>query len=197
MDLEHNQFGRESGEPLGVTLRPAIIDRHVLALDVTGFAQSLTERGQRHLRVGRANTEVANHRHSRLLCAYIERPRDRCTPKQRDKLPPPHGLPPRAEERTLARRGSSHRNEIGWPMSGSGRCCRKSRKSNEAKNLANVDFRTIPPLRCSVAPIRRSVVAFLRSEVVPHVPAPETDPRKDFFDSIGQNAKFRRDRRTS
>src|SRR5260370_36323691 len=59
-------------------------------------------------------------------------------------------------------------------MSQMGRCCRKSRKSNEAKNLANVDFRTIPPLRCSVAPIRRSVVAFLRSEVVPHVPAPET-----------------------
>ena len=59
-------------------------------------------------------------------------------------------------------------------MSPTGRYCRKSRKSNEAKNLANVDFWTTPPLRCSVAPIRRSVVAFLRSEVVPHVAAPET-----------------------
>jgi hypothetical protein len=52
MDLEHNQFGRECGEPLGVTLRPAIFDRHALTLGVTGFAQPLTERGQGHLRVG-------------------------------------------------------------------------------------------------------------------------------------------------
>src|SRR5258705_14024095 len=86
MDLKHNQFGRESGEPLGVPPRPAIIDRHVLALDVTGFAQSLTERGQRHLRVGRANTEVADHRHSRLLCAYTERPSCRCTTQERDEI---------------------------------------------------------------------------------------------------------------
>src|SRR5437870_3936930 len=53
-------------------------------------------------------------------------------------------------------------------MSALGRCCRKSRKSNEAKNLADVDFWTTPPLRCPVAPIRRSGVAFLRSEVVLH-----------------------------
>ena len=48
-----------------------------------------------------------------------------------------------------------------------GRCCRQSRKSNDAKNLANGDFWTTPPLRCSVAPIRRSVVVFLRCDVVP------------------------------
>src|SRR5882757_3599956 len=101
MDLEHNQFGRESGEPLGVTLRPAIIDRHVLALDVTGLAQSLTERGQRHLRVGRANTEVADHRHSRLR-AYTERPRDRCPPKQRDELEPPHSITSSARTRNAS-----------------------------------------------------------------------------------------------
>src|SRR5712691_9145654 len=52
-------------------------------------------------------------------------------------------------------------------MSASGRCCRKSRKSNDAKNLANVDFWTTPPLRCSLVLIRRSVVVFLRSDVVP------------------------------
>src|SRR5437764_5955365 len=59
-------------------------------------------------------------------------------------------------------------------MSVQGRCCRKSRKSNDAKNLANVDFWTTPPLRCSLVSIRRSVVVFLRSDVVPHVAAYET-----------------------
>ncbi len=65
-------------------------------------------------------------------------------------------------------------SETTSPMSPLGRCCRKSRKSNEAKNLANVDFWTTPLLRRSAAPIRRSVVAFLRSDGVPHVAAPET-----------------------
>ena len=64
--------------------------------------------------------------------------------------------------------GASLAQDQNHPMSELGRCCRKSRKSKEAKNLANIDFRIIPPLRCSVAPIRRSVVAFLRSEVVPY-----------------------------
>jgi hypothetical protein len=58
-------------------------------------------------------------------------------------------------------------------MSELGRYCRKSRKSNDAKNLANVDFWTTPPLRCSLVSIRRSVVVFQRSDVVPHVAAHE------------------------
>ena len=54
------------------------------------------------------------------------------------------------------------------------RCCRKSRKSNHAKNLANGDFWTTPPLRCFVVPIRKSVVVFLKRDVVPHVAAHRT-----------------------
>ena len=54
------------------------------------------------------------------------------------------------------------------------RCCRKSRKSNDAKNLANGDFWTSPPLRCSVVPLGRPVVVFLIRDVVPHVAAHET-----------------------
>src|SRR5882672_7247935 len=77
------------------------------------------------------------------------------------------------------------------------RCCRKSRKSNEAKNLANVDFRTIPPLRCSVAPIRRSVVAFLRSEVVPHVAAPETHQQLWKISFVSAKRLFRQYRSNS
>jgi hypothetical protein len=37
-----------------------------------------------------------------------------------------------------------------------------------------VIFWTTPPLRCSVVPIRRSVVVFQRHDVVPHVAAHET-----------------------
>src|SRR6476659_4633514 len=103
MDLEHNQFGRESGEPLGVTLCPALIDRHVLALGVTCFAQSLTERGQRHLRVARADTEVANHRHRRLLRAYTERPSCRCTTQERDEIATLHLHCPRWRGSSLTR----------------------------------------------------------------------------------------------
>src|SRR6478736_8633874 len=94
MDLEHNQFGRERGEPLGVTLRPAIMDRHALTLGVTGFAQSLTERGQGHLRVGRSDTEVANHWHRRLLRAHCERPYSRRAADCRNELASPHHLAP-------------------------------------------------------------------------------------------------------
>jgi hypothetical protein len=76
-------------------------------------------------------------------------------------------------------------------MSVYGGCCRKSRKSNDVKNLANVDFWM--PLQCSLASIRRSVVVFLRSDVVPHVATTKRIssfrkfsllPPKDFFDSI-------------
>ena len=78
-----------------------------------------------------------------------------------------------------------------------GRCCRKSRKSKDAENLANGGFWTTPLLRCSVGLIRRSVVVFLRHEV-PHVAAHECIsgfrkfrlvPLRDFFDSICQERK--------
>ena len=47
---------RPSGQPIIVTLRPAIFDRDVLPLDIAGFAQSLAERGRpiRTLMAGRA-----------------------------------------------------------------------------------------------------------------------------------------------
>jgi hypothetical protein len=80
-----------------------------------------------------------------------------------------------ANRRVLRRRcllcGSFRTQLAGGTTSGMGRCCRKSRKSNHAKNLANGDFWTTPPLRCFVVPIRKSVVVFLRRDVVPHVAA--------------------------
>ena len=62
-------------------------------------------------------------------------------------------------------------------MSALGGYCCKSRKSNDAENLAKVDFLTALPLQSSVAPIRRSVVGFVWSDVVPHVTTCETHQR--------------------
>jgi hypothetical protein len=42
--------------------------------------------------------------------------------------------------------------------------------SNDAENLANVDFLPTPPLQYSVAPIRSSVIVFARNDVGPSYP---------------------------
>jgi hypothetical protein len=43
INLERNQFGRESGEPLGLPLGISVFDHDVTALDVTEVTQSLEE----------------------------------------------------------------------------------------------------------------------------------------------------------
>jgi len=43
INLERNQFGRESGEPLELPLGISVFDHDVAALDVTEVTQSLTE----------------------------------------------------------------------------------------------------------------------------------------------------------
>jgi hypothetical protein len=43
INLERNQFGRKSGEPLGLPLGISVFDHEVAALDVTEITQSLTE----------------------------------------------------------------------------------------------------------------------------------------------------------
>ena len=40
-----NQIGRQRRQSIVVTFRPAVFDRHVLALDEAGFVQALAERG--------------------------------------------------------------------------------------------------------------------------------------------------------
>src|SRR3954463_2419658 len=69
------------------------MDSHALTLGVTGFAQSLTERGQGHLRVGRSDTEVADHWRSRLLRVHCERPYSRRAADCRNELSPLHVCP--------------------------------------------------------------------------------------------------------
>ena len=46
IDSAADQIDGQRGQPIIVTLRPAVFDRQVLALDIAGFAQPLAERGQ-------------------------------------------------------------------------------------------------------------------------------------------------------
>src|ERR1700730_6048350 len=75
-----------------LTERPAILDRHVLALDETGFPQASSEclhqvRGI----IRRPGAEIPDHRHRCLLRARGERPR--CRPAdERDELAAFHSI---------------------------------------------------------------------------------------------------------
>src|SRR5215813_326186 len=85
------QIGREVGQSVGLVLRPAILDRHILALDVAGFTKALAECGQISCTIDRRRAaEEPDHRHRRLLRARRERPRSRRAAEQRDNLAPPH-----------------------------------------------------------------------------------------------------------
>ena len=55
VDLAADEIGGQCGQPIIVALRPAVFDRHVLSLDIAGFAQSLAERGHKRCRSGRAS----------------------------------------------------------------------------------------------------------------------------------------------
>ena len=46
IDLAADEVGGQCGQPIIAALRPAVFDRHVLSLDIAGFAQSLAERGR-------------------------------------------------------------------------------------------------------------------------------------------------------
>src|SRR5262245_49280468 len=88
------QIGCEVGQSVGLVLRPAILDRHILPLDVPGFMNALPECGQKACTIGRRPraAEESYHRHRRLLRARSERPRRRRTAEQRDELAAPHSI---------------------------------------------------------------------------------------------------------
>src|SRR6516165_8898880 len=83
------QIGCEVGQSVGLVLRPAILDCHILALDVAGFTKALAECGQILCTIGRRRAaKQSYHRHGGLLRARRERPSNRRTAKQRDELAP-------------------------------------------------------------------------------------------------------------
>src|SRR4051812_7257184 len=67
-DLSANQFGGKLGQPLELTLREAIIDRHVLALDKADIPEPLAKSSNAiRGRVGRSRVKQSDHWHRRLL----------------------------------------------------------------------------------------------------------------------------------
>src|SRR5262249_16851522 len=84
--LAVNQISRQSGQPIIVTLRPAVFDQHVLAFDEADFLQPFPKRGDKARRVvRRPATEKPDHRHRRLLPPRRERPRHRRAAEQGDE----------------------------------------------------------------------------------------------------------------
>jgi len=76
-DLPANQFGRQRRQPLHLVLSPAVFDRDVLALDVAGLLEALTERSQAiPISIRRLAVEETDHRNRRLLRAGRDWPCD-------------------------------------------------------------------------------------------------------------------------
>src|SRR5437764_7441383 len=78
-----------------MALRPAVFDRHILSLDVAGFAQSLAERVHKRCarRAGRPGVEDADHRHRLLLRAPRERPCRHRAGEKNYEIASPHARP--------------------------------------------------------------------------------------------------------
>jgi hypothetical protein len=78
--------GRQSRQPLALSLRTAVCDRQFLVLNIAAFLQALAKSAQsvRH-GLRRWGVEITDHGHRRLLRARRERPRRRAA-EQRDEL---------------------------------------------------------------------------------------------------------------
>jgi hypothetical protein len=90
-DLSANQIDRERRQLIIVTLRRAVIDRHILTLDIASVFEALAKCAQTaRVRVRRCGQEDPNHRLRRLLRSRRERPRGGRATEQRDELASPH-----------------------------------------------------------------------------------------------------------
>src|SRR5262252_7495575 len=81
-------IGCEVGQSVVLVLRPAILNRYILALDVAGFTNALPECGQKACTIGRRPraAEEPDHWHRQLLPTRRHRPRDSRAAEQRDEL---------------------------------------------------------------------------------------------------------------
>src|SRR5262245_29560302 len=82
----------EGGQSIVVAIGPTVLDRRILAPDIAGFAQALTESGYAGGECySRRAVEGTNHRHRRLLRARCERPSSHAA-EQSDELATPHSI---------------------------------------------------------------------------------------------------------
>src|SRR5262245_64879970 len=94
------QVSCEVGQSIILILRPAILDRHILAFDVPAFADALPECGHKTCSVGgRRAAEEPDHRHRRLLRARRERPCDGRSAEQRYERAALHSITSSARAR--------------------------------------------------------------------------------------------------
>jgi hypothetical protein len=80
--LAADQIGRQHRQLIVLAVRPAELDRQIVALDIAGFTQPLAHRAHPVCEpFGRASAEYAHHRW--LLRAHRERPPDRRAAERR------------------------------------------------------------------------------------------------------------------
>src|SRR5215470_1308710 len=83
-DLALKEFGRERRQAIVLTIRKAINNPNILALDITRFSQSGLKSCHHVGRpTARTALEETDHRHRRLLRARRERPRGRSAAQKR------------------------------------------------------------------------------------------------------------------
>jgi hypothetical protein len=85
-DLSARHFSHQLRQSIDLILRPAIYSGDVLALDIAGVFEALTESAQAVRERVRCGVEKSDHWHRRLLPARRERPSRRCAAEQRDEL---------------------------------------------------------------------------------------------------------------
>src|SRR5262245_59254643 len=87
MDLAADQIGRKRRQSIMLVFCETVFDRHIAAVDITGFTQAATERGRE---IGPVilteRVQEPDRRHRRLLCARRNRPRHRRAGDERDEL---------------------------------------------------------------------------------------------------------------
>src|SRR6476646_5007098 len=87
--LTADQIDRHCRQSIKLSLRPAEFDRHILALDIASFVQTLTERRDNRCRLARGPAaEEPDHWHRRLLRTRRKRPCCRSTAEKCDVLAP-------------------------------------------------------------------------------------------------------------
>ena len=89
--LSTDQISGQCRQSIVATLRPAILDRHVAALNIAGFAQALMERARStQIEVRGSTAEESDYRHRRLLRTRRKRPSS-CTAERGYQFPPSDG----------------------------------------------------------------------------------------------------------